>query len=85
MIQTSEERLAVTETKITTLQDDIKDIKTEVHEIDNYLRTELISRINEEHEKERDYKKEHRAKIQIWGAISVAIASLAITLIHVFL
>jgi len=80
-----ETRIAVLETKNEAENEDIKEIKKEVHDINVYLRNELTNKITDIRENERSKRQQRDAKWQIWGAIGVASISLVITLIHIFI
>lgn len=81
----NEARLAVVETKVETLKEDITDIKTEVHEINHYLRNELLKSIQENKTDISSKVRYHADNLKVWGAIGIAGFSLAITLVHVFI
>lgn len=81
----TEARLAVVETKVENLKEDIEDIKNEVHDISRYLRNELLKSIQESKADIRNIRKYRSDNLKIWSAILIAGFSLGVTLVHVFL
>lgn len=79
---TLETDVAVQKEQIKIMEKNVDEIKAEVHEINSYLRNELINQVKKSNDKLIDIKKERRAKMQLWGAIGLAGASLIITSIH---
>jgi hypothetical protein len=85
MTDNIEARLAVAETKIAGVEGNLKDIKNEVHDINTYIRNELITKVQQARDDKRDYKQERRDKMKVWGAVSIATISLAMTVFHIIL
>lgn len=56
MTDNIEARLAVAETKIAGVEGNLKDIKNEVHDINTYIRNELITKVQQARDDKRDYK-----------------------------
>lgn len=80
-----ESRLAIAETKINSVEKNIEDIKREVHEINSYLKNELIEKAKDAKDTIKDIKRSRRDKLTLWGALSFAIVSFAVSILHFFL
>jgi hypothetical protein len=77
MATSDTERLAIVETDVNHIKEDLVEIKAEVHEINLYLRKELENKI-----KNKEMELYMRSKLQIYSATVISFVALAITVIH---
>lgn len=76
-------RIAVLETEQKNLKESLDAIKSEVHEVNLYLRNELSDKLKSYKEEQAQKKLDRTDKLKIYGAYLASATAVLVTILHV--